>query len=137
MDFLEKSNFEVEGVSVELSPQFLELTDWLRGQDLFDRQLPESETKLGLGARRAAFKDLVNLYFLELKRQMEDAKAQGLHEFIVDGWTALDRACAVDTAMDNVRIHTPFTGYEPHLHLNDPCVEYVVSCPRCMFEFGV
>lgn len=165
MDSIETNVFEVDGVSVDLSPQFVEVTDWLRGHDLFERQLPPGEIEYGLGARRKAVIQLVGLYLLEVRRQNETLKATG--DGHVDLELALERACTVgnveipkgETLKEEASIERsslplqweeiPFVpvgtvAFVNGAYLGDrralidcPTVEYIVDCPRCKLTFGV
>ena len=49
-------------VTVVESDQFIELTSWLRGEDLHERMLPAPEIRHGMDARQRAFIDMLHLY---------------------------------------------------------------------------
>jgi hypothetical protein len=51
-----------DDVTVDESPQFTELSDWLRGEDLKNRQLPPAEIQYGLKARWKAWLDIYHLF---------------------------------------------------------------------------
>ena len=129
MDPFEKSKFLVNGVSVDLSPQLTEVTDWLRGQDLFERELPASEVDLGLSARRKAFTDLVGLFVFEVCSQHE---RRGHRDGHVDIDLAINNMCSLDGSA----LQSPHAPQGDQL-LSDPSIEYIVDCPRCGKTFGV
>lgn len=132
MDPFEKSKFLVNGVSVELSPQITEMTDWLRGQDLYERSLPASEIDIGLSARRKAFTDLVALFAFEIYSQHE---RRGTCEGYVDIDLAINNMCSMDgNSPQQAHKHqgAPITDRSGNVNY-----EYDVTCPRCGKAFGV
>jgi hypothetical protein len=60
-------------VTVDTSPQFLELKDWLRGKDLHERMLPRHEVDYGQQARLEAFLKVVALFLSKHHGDYEDA----------------------------------------------------------------
>ena len=71
-----------DNVDVDDSPQFRELSSWLRGDDLHEKKLPGPEHRHAVDARRTAFLDVLKLF--EQRKRLTAARNLDIEQLTPD-----------------------------------------------------